>query len=200
MLYTIRGIEVDFPYEAYQCQLVYMEKVIEALQNVSDRCFIICVLICIIAWTGRVLLLIVQRRRLIKWHHCRMIVCAQSHHCKQKCTSNSLFFAFPPSLQETKCSAGVSNWDGEDALSAVCHSILDPAVSIAARSHDPRGASFCFSLVLLHAPYTASNHTHSNLTLHGSTGGFKPEECCQDEDGRTRCWCGTRDRYERGQG
>ena len=41
MLYTIRGIEVDFPYEAYQCQLVYMEKVIEALQNVSDRCFII---------------------------------------------------------------------------------------------------------------------------------------------------------------
>ncbi|CAI0422813.1 unnamed protein product [Linum tenue] len=31
--YKIRGIDVDFPYEAYDCQLVYMEKVIESLQN-----------------------------------------------------------------------------------------------------------------------------------------------------------------------
>lgn len=34
MKYDIRGVDVDFPYEAYQCQLVYMEKVIEALQGV----------------------------------------------------------------------------------------------------------------------------------------------------------------------
>lgn len=33
--YTLRGVEVDFPYaEAYGCQLAYMEKVIEALQEV----------------------------------------------------------------------------------------------------------------------------------------------------------------------
>ncbi|CAN1836445.1 Regulator of telomere elongation helicase 1 homolog [Linum perenne] len=31
--YKIRGIDVDFPFEAYDCQLVYMEKVIESLQN-----------------------------------------------------------------------------------------------------------------------------------------------------------------------
>ncbi|OMO54112.1 Helicase-like, DEXD box c2 type [Corchorus capsularis] len=31
--YRIRGIDVDFPFEAYDCQLVYMEKVIEALQT-----------------------------------------------------------------------------------------------------------------------------------------------------------------------
>ncbi|XP_011072337.2 regulator of telomere elongation helicase 1, partial [Sesamum indicum] len=29
----IRGIDVDFPYEAYDCQLVYMEKVIQSIQN-----------------------------------------------------------------------------------------------------------------------------------------------------------------------
>ncbi|XP_052182750.1 regulator of telomere elongation helicase 1 homolog isoform X2 [Diospyros lotus] len=31
--YKIRGINVDFPYEAYDCQLVYMEKVIQSLQE-----------------------------------------------------------------------------------------------------------------------------------------------------------------------
>ncbi|XP_015867293.3 regulator of telomere elongation helicase 1 homolog isoform X1 [Ziziphus jujuba] len=31
--YTIRGIGVDFPFEAYDCQLVYMDKVIQSLQN-----------------------------------------------------------------------------------------------------------------------------------------------------------------------
>ncbi|TYK04039.1 regulator of telomere elongation helicase 1 isoform X1 [Cucumis melo var. makuwa] len=31
--YTIRGIGVDFPYNAYDCQLVYMEKVIQSLQE-----------------------------------------------------------------------------------------------------------------------------------------------------------------------
>eukprot|EP00039_Didymoeca_costata_P012702 m.184272 g.184272 ORF g.184272 m.184272 type:complete len:1168 (-) comp15557_c1_seq4:1905-5408(-) len=31
--YTLRGVTVDFPYEAYNCQLAYMEKVLEALQN-----------------------------------------------------------------------------------------------------------------------------------------------------------------------
>ncbi|PKA56302.1 DNA repair helicase UVH6 [Apostasia shenzhenica] len=32
-VYKIRGIDVDFPYEAYDCQLVYMGKVIQALQE-----------------------------------------------------------------------------------------------------------------------------------------------------------------------
>lgn len=31
--YTIRGVTVDFPYPAYPCQQVYMEKVIESLQT-----------------------------------------------------------------------------------------------------------------------------------------------------------------------
>ncbi|KAG0459532.1 hypothetical protein HPP92_022660 [Vanilla planifolia] len=32
-VYKIRGIDVDFPYDAYDCQLVYMEKVIQSLQE-----------------------------------------------------------------------------------------------------------------------------------------------------------------------
>ena len=33
--YTLRGVDVEFPYPvAYACQLAYMEKVIEALQEV----------------------------------------------------------------------------------------------------------------------------------------------------------------------
>ncbi|KAL3528782.1 hypothetical protein ACH5RR_008104 [Cinchona calisaya] len=34
--YNLRGINVDFPFEAYDCQLVYMEKVIQALQTKSN--------------------------------------------------------------------------------------------------------------------------------------------------------------------
>ncbi|KAM5579000.1 regulator of telomere elongation helicase 1 [Rosa sericea] len=34
--YSIRGIDVDFPFEAYDCQLVYMEKVIQSLQQRSN--------------------------------------------------------------------------------------------------------------------------------------------------------------------
>ena len=32
--YTISGVHVPFPFEPYQCQLIYMEKVINSLQNV----------------------------------------------------------------------------------------------------------------------------------------------------------------------
>ncbi|KAK9810499.1 hypothetical protein WJX72_011819 [[Myrmecia] bisecta] len=32
-LYTLRGVDVQFPHEAYDCQLAYMEKVIQALQE-----------------------------------------------------------------------------------------------------------------------------------------------------------------------
>ncbi|RVW58323.1 hypothetical protein CK203_105054 [Vitis vinifera] len=35
-IYKIRGIDVDFPFEAYDCQLVYMEKVIQSLQELKD--------------------------------------------------------------------------------------------------------------------------------------------------------------------
>nr|GME10103.1 regulator of telomere elongation helicase 1 [Ipomoea batatas] len=34
--YKIRGIDVDFPFQAYDCQLVYMEKVIQSLQNICN--------------------------------------------------------------------------------------------------------------------------------------------------------------------
>lgn len=33
-IYTFRGLDVEFPYEAYDVQKAYMEKVIEALQTV----------------------------------------------------------------------------------------------------------------------------------------------------------------------
>ncbi|XP_039117490.1 regulator of telomere elongation helicase 1 homolog isoform X1 [Dioscorea cayenensis subsp. rotundata] len=32
-IYKIRGIDVEFPFEAYDCQIVYMEKVIQSLQE-----------------------------------------------------------------------------------------------------------------------------------------------------------------------
>ncbi|XP_078428073.1 RAD3-like DNA-binding helicase protein isoform X2 [Wolffia australiana] len=32
-IYRIRGIDVDFPFEAYDCQIVYMDKVIQSLQE-----------------------------------------------------------------------------------------------------------------------------------------------------------------------
>ncbi|XP_076911660.1 regulator of telomere elongation helicase 1 homolog [Bidens hawaiensis] len=34
--YKIRGIDVEFPFEAYDCQLVYMDKVIHSLQDKSN--------------------------------------------------------------------------------------------------------------------------------------------------------------------
>jgi hypothetical protein len=33
-VYEVRGLQVTFPFEAYECQLIYMEKVVEALQTV----------------------------------------------------------------------------------------------------------------------------------------------------------------------
>lgn len=33
-IYNIRGINVDFPYDAYDSQVDYMDKVIQALQEV----------------------------------------------------------------------------------------------------------------------------------------------------------------------
>jgi len=43
-LYNIRGVEVEFPFEAYDCQLVYMNKVIECLQTVRDSSSLLCLL------------------------------------------------------------------------------------------------------------------------------------------------------------
>ena len=34
--YNICGVHVDFPFEAYEVQLLYMEKVVQALQNGSN--------------------------------------------------------------------------------------------------------------------------------------------------------------------
>ena len=33
---NVCGIEVDFPFRPYPCQLVYMEKVVESLQRVNN--------------------------------------------------------------------------------------------------------------------------------------------------------------------
>jgi hypothetical protein len=32
--YNVRGVKVEFPFQAYEVQQIYMEKVIEALQDV----------------------------------------------------------------------------------------------------------------------------------------------------------------------
>lgn len=32
--YQLRGVSVSFPFDAYQCQLTYMDRVIESLQKV----------------------------------------------------------------------------------------------------------------------------------------------------------------------
>lgn len=39
--YNIGGIPVQFPYDAYDCQLVYMERVISALQQVQYLNFLL---------------------------------------------------------------------------------------------------------------------------------------------------------------
>lgn len=36
-LLNVCGVEVDFPFTPYPCQLVYMEKVIESLQRVRGQ-------------------------------------------------------------------------------------------------------------------------------------------------------------------
>jgi regulator of telomere elongation helicase 1 len=35
-VYSIRGFNVNFPFEAYECQKLFMGKVLEALENVSQ--------------------------------------------------------------------------------------------------------------------------------------------------------------------
>lgn len=35
VLINVRGVDVDFPFTPYECQVTYMEKVIECLQEVS---------------------------------------------------------------------------------------------------------------------------------------------------------------------
>ncbi|CAO2208554.1 unnamed protein product [Urochloa humidicola] len=32
-VYSIRGVDVDFPFDAYDCQITYMDRVIESLQQ-----------------------------------------------------------------------------------------------------------------------------------------------------------------------
>ena len=34
-VYRIRGVDVDFPFDAYDCQITYMDRVIESLQQVT---------------------------------------------------------------------------------------------------------------------------------------------------------------------
>ena len=40
---NVCGVEVDFPFTPYPCQLVYMEKVIESLQRVRNARRLYCV-------------------------------------------------------------------------------------------------------------------------------------------------------------
>ena len=35
-VYSIRGVDVDFPFDAYDCQITYMDRVIESLQQVTN--------------------------------------------------------------------------------------------------------------------------------------------------------------------
>ncbi|GMH22211.1 hypothetical protein Nepgr_024054 [Nepenthes gracilis] len=57
-IYRIRGIDVDFPYDAYDCQIIYMEKVIQSLQEKCNALLesptgtgkTLCLLCSILAW------------------------------------------------------------------------------------------------------------------------------------------------------
>lgn len=44
--YRIRGVTVEFPYDAYDCQLLYMEKVIQSLQEVRSISLIVIFCVC----------------------------------------------------------------------------------------------------------------------------------------------------------
>jgi hypothetical protein len=35
-IYTFRGVDVDFPFDAYDCQITYMDRVLESLQQVTN--------------------------------------------------------------------------------------------------------------------------------------------------------------------
>lgn len=56
--YKLRGVNVDFPYKAYECQLVYMEKVIASLQQAGNALLesptgtgkTLCLLCAVLAW------------------------------------------------------------------------------------------------------------------------------------------------------
>eukprot|EP00041_Stephanoeca_diplocostata_P036359 m.1323962 g.1323962 ORF g.1323962 m.1323962 type:complete len:796 (+) comp24851_c0_seq31:77-2464(+) len=62
-IYNIRDVEVDFPFKAYDCQLVYMEKVIESLQTGTNALLesptgtgkTLCLLCATLAWREAVL-------------------------------------------------------------------------------------------------------------------------------------------------
>jgi regulator of telomere elongation helicase 1 len=59
-IYEIRGINVDFPYSAYDSQLLYMEKVIQSLQERRNALLesptgtgkTLCLLCACLAWTN----------------------------------------------------------------------------------------------------------------------------------------------------
>jgi hypothetical protein len=36
-VYSIRGVDVDFPFEAYDCQITYMDRVLQSLQQVTAQ-------------------------------------------------------------------------------------------------------------------------------------------------------------------
>lgn len=76
-VYNLRGVDVDFPFDAYQCQLTYMEKVLQALQNRQHALLesptgtgkTLCLLCAVMAFLGI--------RKKDRWGGCR--VCLASH-------------------------------------------------------------------------------------------------------------------------
>ena len=47
-VFKIRGVEVHFPFQPYDVQMIYMEKVIESLQEVNFLLLYYCFRVCFI--------------------------------------------------------------------------------------------------------------------------------------------------------
>jgi hypothetical protein len=41
-VYRIRGVDVDFPFDAYDCQITYMDRVLQSLQQVPNPQTLLC--------------------------------------------------------------------------------------------------------------------------------------------------------------
>jgi hypothetical protein len=92
--YRVAGISVQFPYDAYDCQLVYMERVISSLQQVWIK--------------PQTLRMFWVTKLRIQGPLCEVLG-------KHSITSHGVV------LSGTECVAGESDRDGEDAVLAVCY-------------------------------------------------------------------------------
>ena len=124
------GVEVDFPYDAYPCQLDYMTKVVQALQQVRAT-----------ASAAAMPADCLALQSALGGHDCSSWACdhtSSTHRCDWGCSrqgccvscrENACDDAFPrpllgPAAAGPACAAGVAHRHGQDAVPAVRHARL----------------------------------------------------------------------------